>query len=45
MPLRRMSDRHVIGIVDVPAAGRHEVLFSNSSGTAIRPGRALRRRT
>lgn len=37
MPTRRIQDWHVIGVIDVPAPGRYEVLFSNFSGTAIRP--------
>jgi hypothetical protein len=37
MPVRRVQNWYVIGVIDVTAPGRYEVLSSNSSGVAIRP--------
>ncbi|MEV0589434.1 hypothetical protein [Nonomuraea sp. NPDC050310] len=37
MRVRRVQTWTVIGVIDVPAPGRYEVLYSNATGAAIRP--------
>ncbi|MGW0446188.1 hypothetical protein ACWDWV_12560 [Streptosporangium sandarakinum] len=37
MPMRPTHDWHVLGVVDVAAPGRYEILYSNARGAAVRP--------